>query len=81
MPHFVRASTRDNENPVGIDEKHVFECDDLVEWLTQHQQSNLMTTKTVQGKVADILLLLIIVAGDDAHVDETWGKLMEAGDG
>jgi hypothetical protein len=26
------------------------------------------------------LLLLIIVAGDDAHMEKTWGKLMEAGD-
>ena len=39
-----------------------------------------MTTKTVQGRVADILHPLLIVAGDDAHVKKTWGKLMEAGD-
>ena len=74
---FVQA--RDIENPVGFDEKHAFECDDLVEWLTQHKPSNPMTTKTVRGKVADILRPLI-VAGDGAHVEETWGKLMEAGD-
>ena len=33
----------------------------------------------MRGKVADILRPLI-VAGDETHVQETWGKLMAAGD-
>jgi hypothetical protein len=37
-------------------------------------------TPAVRGNVADILRPLIIVTGDDTHVEKTWGKLMEAGD-
>jgi hypothetical protein len=44
---FVQVLDIDSDNPVGFDEKHVFECDALVEWLAQHKPSNLMTTKMV----------------------------------
>jgi hypothetical protein len=72
------STIRDIENPVGFDDKHAFECGDLVEWLTQHKPTNPMTSASVHGLVADILHPLI-VEGDDSHVDETRLKLDRAG--
>lgn len=72
------TETRAIKNPVGFDEKHAFECDDLVEWLTHHRACNPMTSEPVRGLVVDILRALI-VEGDDAHVAETQARLARAG--
>lgn len=67
------------EHPVGFDSQHAFECDDIVLWITQCQNTNPLTLEHLEPTHVTNLLRPLIINNVTEHIAKTQTILNEAG--